>query len=120
MPEVNSRSRSSRGRRGTPVVTVQFKEFGVRLKFLAEPNPDGTIRLKVMPEVSSLDFDNAVTLSGFLIPALSTRRAETEVQLRDGQSFAVAGLLDNRVNKDQQQDSVAQRRPVPGQALSEQ
>ncbi len=87
------------GSTGTPVVTVQFKEFGVRLKFLAEPNRDGTIRLKVMPEVSSLDFNNAVTLSGFVIPALSTRRAETEVLLRDGQSFAVAGLLDNRVNK---------------------
>lgn len=80
-------------------VSVQFKEFGVRLKFVASPNPDGTIGLKVAPEVSSLDFANALTLSGFLIPALTTRRAETEVQLRDGQSFAIAGLLDNRVTE---------------------
>jgi pilus assembly protein CpaC len=53
------------------------------------------IRLRVRPEVSTLDFNNGVTLSGFRIPALTTRRAETEVELRDGQSFAIAGLLDN-------------------------
>lgn len=84
---------------GSPVVTVQFKEFGVRLKFIADPNPDGTIHLKVSPEVSSLDYANAVTLSGFLIPAMQTRKADTEVLLKDGQSFAIAGLLDNRVTK---------------------
>ncbi len=87
------------GTTGTPTVSIQFKEFGVRLKFTADPKPDGTIRLKVNPEVSTLDFANAVTLSGFLIPAMVTRRAETEVELRDGQSFAIAGLLDNRVTK---------------------
>ena len=87
------------GSTGTPVVSVQFKEFGVRLKFTADPSPDGNIRLKVAPEVSTLDYNNAVTLSGFLIPAMQTRRAETEVQLRDGQSFAIAGLMDNRVIK---------------------
>ncbi len=85
------------GTTGTPTVSVQFKEFGVRLKFLANPNPDGTINLHVAPEVSALDYTNAVTLSGFLIPALQTRRAETDIQLKDGQSFAIAGLLDNRV-----------------------
>jgi pilus assembly protein CpaC len=87
------------GATGTPTVSVQFKEFGVRLKFVANPNLDGTINLRVAPEVSSLDFTNAVTLSGFLIPALTTRRADTELQLKDGQSFAIAGLLDNRVQK---------------------
>jgi pilus assembly protein CpaC len=87
------------GSTGTPVVSIQFKEFGVRLKFRADPNPDGMISLKVTPEVSSVDFTNAVTLSGFLIPAFTTRRAETEVQLKDGQSFAIAGLMDNRVTK---------------------
>ena len=87
------------GTTGTPTISVQFKEFGVRLKFTAEPRPDGTIRLKVGPEVSALDYANAVTLSGFLIPAITTRRAETEVVLRDGQSFAIAGLMDNRVQK---------------------
>lgn len=87
------------GTTGTPTVSVQFKEFGVRLKFVATPNPDGSISLRVMPEVSALDITNAVTVSGFLIPALSTRRAETEVLLNDGQSFAIAGLMDNRVQK---------------------
>ena len=55
------------------------------------------IHLKVRPEVSSLDFTNALTLQGFTIPALSTDRAESEMELRDGQSFAIAGLIDNRV-----------------------
>jgi pilus assembly protein CpaC len=78
----------------TGTVTVLFKEFGVRLNF--KPTIAGdTIRLKVRPEVSSLDFNNGITLSGFRIPALITRRAETDVELRDGQSFAIAGLLDN-------------------------
>lgn len=75
-------------------VTVQFKEFGIRLNFTPTIAGD-VIRLKVRPEVSTLDFNNGVTLSGFRIPALTTRRAETEVELRDGQSFAIAGLLDN-------------------------
>jgi pilus assembly protein CpaC len=59
--------------------------------------PSGTIHLKVVPEVSALDFANALQISGFLIPALSTRRAETEFELQDGQSFVIAGLMDNRV-----------------------
>jgi pilus assembly protein CpaC len=75
-------------------ITIQFKEFGIRLNF--KPTIAGdVIRLKVRPEVSTLDFNNGVTLGGFRIPALTTRRAETEVELRDGQSFAIAGLLDN-------------------------
>jgi pilus assembly protein CpaC len=61
--------------------------------------PDGVIHLKVTPEVSALDFANALTVSGFVIPALSTRRATTEVELRDGQSFAIAGLIDNRLTE---------------------
>jgi len=78
-------------------VTIQFREFGVRLTFTPNIMEDGKIRLKVAPEVSALDFANSVTLSGFTIPALSTRRAETEVELLDGQSFAIAGLIDNRM-----------------------
>jgi pilus assembly protein CpaC len=75
-------------------VSVSYKEFGVRLKF--KPTIAGdTIRLHVRPEVSALDFDNGVTLSGFRIPALTERYAETDVELRDGQSFAIAGLLNN-------------------------
>jgi len=80
-----------------PVVTVQFKKFGVQLGFVPTITPSGAIHLKVHPEVSALDFENAVTLQGFLIPAVSTRRAETEVVLKDGESFAIAGLIDNRV-----------------------
>jgi len=80
-----------------PVVTVQFKPFGVKLDFQPTITPQGAIDLQVAPEVSSLDYTNAVTLQGFTIPALTERRAETEVVLRDGESFAIAGLIDNRV-----------------------
>ncbi len=82
-----------------PVVTVQFKKFGVQLNFTPTLTADGAIHLKVKPEVSSLDYTNAVTLQGFLIPAISSRVAETEVVLKDGESFAIAGLLDNRVTQ---------------------
>jgi pilus assembly protein CpaC len=88
------------GAAGTvPTVSVQFKEFGVRLNFTPELTEDGLIHLKVRPEVSALDFTNALTISGFFIPALSTRRVETQVELRDGQSFAIAGLVDDRVTR---------------------
>jgi len=82
---------------GFTAVTIQFKEFGVKLKFTPVIMPSGNIHLKVVPEVSALDFTNALQISGFLIPALSTRRADTEFELQDGQSFVIAGLLDNRV-----------------------
>jgi pilus assembly protein CpaC len=83
----------------TQTVSVEFKEFGVRLNF--RPTIAGDlIRLRVRPEVSSLDFNNGIVLQGFRIPALTTRRAETEVELRDGQSFAVAGLIDNQAQTD--------------------
>lgn len=82
-----------------PVVTVRFREFGVRLNFSPTVDADGVIQMKVAPEVSSLDFNNALTIQGFQIPALSTRRAETEVMLNEGESFAIAGLIDNRVEQ---------------------
>jgi pilus assembly protein CpaC len=78
-------------------VTITFKPYGVKVDFTPTVNPDGSIHLKVAPEVSTLDFSNAVIISGFTIPALSTRRAETEVEIKDGQSFVVSGLLDHRV-----------------------
>lgn len=81
---------------GYTTITIQFKPFGVKLDFVGTLNPDNTIRLHVNPEVSTLDFSNALTLSGFVIPAISTRRAETEIELKDGQAFAIAGLLDHR------------------------
>jgi pilus assembly protein CpaC len=80
-------------------VTIVFKEFGVRLKFTPTVTGDDMIQIKVAPEVSTLDFANAVTLQGFRVPALSTRRTETQVELRDGQTFAIAGLLDHTVNQ---------------------
>jgi len=82
---------------GFTAVTIQFKEFGVRLKFTPVIMPNGNIHLRVVPEVSTLDFANALQISGFTIPALSTRRADTEFELQDGQSFVIAGLMDNRV-----------------------
>jgi pilus assembly protein CpaC len=78
-------------------VTIQFKEFGVRLRFTPGIMPNGNIHLRVIPEVSALDFANALSISGFTIPALSTRRADTEFEVQDGQSFVIAGLMDNRV-----------------------
>ncbi|MGH9771434.1 MAG: type II and III secretion system protein family protein [Candidatus Acidiferrales bacterium] len=88
---------STGGAGGFAGITIQFKEFGVRLNFTPTIMPDGLIHLKVAPEVSSLDFTNALTIQGFTIPALSTRRVESEMDLRDGQSFAIAGLIDNQV-----------------------
>jgi pilus assembly protein CpaC len=82
---------------GTTSVSIQFKQFGVQLKFTPVITPAGNIHLKVAPEVSTLDFANGVTVSGVVIPALSSRRAETEFELQDGQSFVIAGLMDNRV-----------------------
>lgn len=80
-------------------VTILFKEFGVRLKFTPRITNAGNIHLKVAPEVSSLDFANGLQVSGFQIPTLLTRRSETEVELRDGQTFAIAGLIDNTMTE---------------------
>jgi pilus assembly protein CpaC len=82
---------------GIATVTIQFREFGVRLKFTPVIQPNGSIHLRVAPEVSTLDFADAVTVAGTTIPAISTRKAETEFELQDGQSFVIAGLMDNRV-----------------------
>ena len=81
---------------GLTSITIQFRPYGVKLDFTPIVNDDGTILLKVAPEVSALDYTNAVTISGYIIPAISTRRADTQVELRDGQSFAISGLLDHR------------------------
>ena len=94
-------------------VTVVFKEFGIRLNFTPTIAGD-MIRLKVRPEVSALDFANGITLQGFRIPALTTRRAETDVELRDGQSFAIAGLLDNIKQDDSQAIPILSKLPIIG------
>jgi pilus assembly protein CpaC len=94
-------------------VSVTFKEFGIRLTFTPTIAGD-VLRLKVKPEVSALDFTNGVTLSGFRIPALTTRRAETVVELRDGQSFAIAGLLDNIAQTNGAEIPVMSKLPIIG------
>lgn len=81
---------------GAGAVTIEFKEYGVRLNFIPTVTPRGTIRLQVAPEVSSLDFTNAVEISGFTVPAIAVRNVNTEVELGNGQSFIIGGLLDNR------------------------
>ncbi|HLK19080.1 MAG TPA: pilus assembly protein N-terminal domain-containing protein [Bryobacteraceae bacterium] len=87
------------GGAGLGAVTIQFREFGVRINFTPTVTPRGTIRLNVTPEVSSLDFTNGLTFQGTTIPGLSTRRVQTEIELESGQSFAIGGLLDNRVTE---------------------
>src|SRR5207249_4757370 len=101
-----------------PAITVQFKPFGVKLDFTPSVTPTGAINLQVSPEVSSLDFANAVTLQGFLIPALSQRRADTEVILKDGESFVIAGLLDNRVEQEISRFPGLGNLPIIGQLFS--
>ena len=82
----------------TNAITIVFKPFGVKLEFTGTVDGD-VIRLKIAPEVSALDFSNAAILNGFTIPAFSTRRAETEIELKNNQSFGMAGLLDRRVTQ---------------------
>ena len=94
-------------------VTVMYKEFGVKLAFTPTIAGD-VIRLKVTPEVSTLDFANGITLQGFRIPALATRRASTNVELRDGQSFAIAGLLDNLTQEDSAAIPILSKVPIIG------
>ncbi len=79
---------------GTAAVSIEFKEYGIRLNFIPTVTPRGTIRLQVAPEVSALDYTNEVEISGFEVPGLTTRRVNTEVELKDGQTFIIGGLLD--------------------------
>jgi pilus assembly protein CpaC len=80
---------------GIPTITIEFKQYGIRLNFIPTLTPRNTIRLQVAPEVSQLDFTNAVEISGFQVPAITSRKMKTEVELGDGQSYVLAGLLDN-------------------------
>ncbi len=80
-------------------VTIQFREFGVRLTFTPNITGNNNIRLHVKPEVSALDYSNALSFNGFTIPALSSRKMETNVELGEGQSFVIAGLIDNQVTE---------------------
>ena len=84
---------------GISNVTIQFREFGIRLNFTPTITPRGTIKLEVAPEVSSLDYANGLTYQGFNIPGLDVRRVKTEIELENNQSFAIAGLLDNTLTQ---------------------
>ncbi len=77
-------------------VTIQFREFGIRLRFVPTITPAGTIRLTVQPEVSAIDYANGLTVQGFSVPGLDVRRVQSEVELESGQSFAIAGLIDRQ------------------------
>jgi pilus assembly protein CpaC len=84
---------------GAAAVTIQFREFGVRLGFLPTITPRGSISLQVAPEVSALDFTHGLSVNGFNVPAMTVRKLSTSVELNEGQSFAIGGLLDNRVTE---------------------
>jgi pilus assembly protein CpaC len=82
---------------GTAAVSIEFKEYGIRLNFIPTITPRNSIRLQVAPEVSALDYTDEVEISGFEVPGLTSRRVNTEVELKDGQSFVIGGLLDNEL-----------------------
>ena len=83
---------------GAATVTIQFKEYGIRINFIPTITPRGTIHLQVAPEVSALDYTNEAIISGFQVPGITTRRVNTEVELADGESFMIGGLLDKTTN----------------------
>jgi pilus assembly protein CpaC len=100
---------------GNNAVSIVFKEFGIRLRFTPNITRNGSIRLKVMPEVSSLDFSNPLVFGGFVIPSLLTRRAETEVEMKSGQYMAIAGLMDNRMTDNATKIPILGDIPILGQ-----
>ena len=99
---------------GAGSITIQFRDFGILLNFIPKITPRGTIQLKVAPEVSSLDFANGLTIQGYTVPALSTRKVNTEVELEEGQTFAIGGLLDKRVTESFQKMPLIGDIPVLG------
>jgi pilus assembly protein CpaC len=84
---------------GTGAITIQFREFGVRLNFIPTVTPNGMIRLQVAPEVSALDYADGLQIQGYTVPALTSRKMQRTVELQDGQSFAISGLLDKRATE---------------------
>jgi pilus assembly protein CpaC len=96
-------------------IGIQFEEFGVRLRFTPVITRSGSIRLKLEPEVSSLDFANGLVISGFVIPSILTRKAQTEVELREGQYLAIAGMLDNNTTDNISKIPVLGDIPILGQ-----
>jgi pilus assembly protein CpaC len=108
------------GEGSTTRVTIQYKEFGVRLRFLAEILSDSLIKLNVQPEVSSLDFVNGIELSGFRIPAFRTRRVSTTVDVRRDQSMIISGLFNNEQERIKTGIPLLKDLPVIGDLFSSQ
>jgi pilus assembly protein CpaC len=86
---------SIQGGQSSSAVTVVWKEYGIRLNFTPQITNSGNIQLRVAPEVSSLDFANGLTFQGFNIPSILSRRVDTDVELKPGQTLAIGGLMDN-------------------------
>jgi len=95
-------------------VTIQFREYGVRLTFTPNITGRNNIRLHVKPEVSALDYTNALSFNGFTIPALSSRKMETNIELGEGQSFVIAGLIDRQVTETLSKIPVLSSLPILG------
>jgi pilus assembly protein CpaC len=100
---------------GNNAVSIVFKEFGIRLRFTPTITRGGSIRLKVMPEVSALDFSNPLVFGGFTIPSILSRRAETEVEMKNGQYLAIAGLVDNTMTDNSTKIPLLGDIPILGQ-----
>jgi len=83
---------------GSAAISIEFKDYGIRLNFIPTITPRGTIRLQVAPEVSALDYANEVQISGFEVPGITSRKVNTEVELKDGQTFIIGGLLDKSIS----------------------
>lgn len=99
-------------------ITILFKEFGIRLSFTPHITNSGNVDLEVAPEVSTLDFANGLTVSGFQVPTILSRRASTRVELRDGQTFAIAGLLDNSITENSDKIPLLGDIPILGKLFS--
>jgi pilus assembly protein CpaC len=102
------------GGQNAGAITIVFREFGIRLTFLPQVTANKTIKMHVKPEVSTIDLANGVVFSGFTIPALATRRIETDIELGEGQSFVIAGLLDDRVTENLSQVPGLSHLPILG------
>jgi pilus assembly protein CpaC len=108
------------GSMGMQTLTIQFKEYGIKLKFLPTVLDSALVRIKVMAEVSNLDFENGIQLSGFRIPSLVTRKTETTVELEDGRYLIVGGLLSNETSEVISKIPVLGSIPVLGKLFSSQ
>jgi pilus assembly protein CpaC len=102
------------GSGGGTTITIEYKQFGVKLNVVPVALGSGRMRLKVAPEVSDLDFSNAVTLSGTQIPAITKRTVNTTIELGDGQTFAIAGLLNDRVQANRSSTPYLGELPILG------